>query len=392
VRLSTEGDSVMGGRPDVLSGETGAAPVPVSRSQGVVCDIYIKTYSEDYPWLEYCCKSIAKFARGFRTLDIVYTTGSPLPPFDVATGYDMPIKTYSVGEQPSGYLWQQLLKLEADKYSDAPFFLFIDSDTIFTCPVTPKNYMRDGKIIWMMTPWAKVSTPWQPVVEKFLKKPVAYEFMRRFPMMVPRWLLAELRAFCEREHGMSMSDYVMSQPHREFSEFNCLGAFAYQFYRDEFVWVNTDEVPPEQWPPLTVRQEWSKGGLTPEIKQKFEEILSGDSPEQQTGGRPYGGASGENAVPTNPPITAGAARTNSGSSDPSAQTFQPVDAQDRICTVEDAIAVLAKEADRGWFYKKRLEKRLKEAGALPKWKRPRRKKVDLTGWIPKTGDPEHRRK
>ncbi len=167
-----------------------------------------------------------------------------------------------------------MVKLDADKYTDAPYILYLDSDTIFTRDVTPELFFKEGKVVWMITPYDKVKTPWQPIVEKFLKKPVAFETMRRHPMVIPRWLLAELRAFCEREHGVSLDQYILSQPHRAFSEFNAIGAFAYEFFRDEFVWVNTEETPPEEWPTLTVMQSWSRGGLTDEIKKVYEEILA----------------------------------------------------------------------------------------------------------------------
>ncbi len=234
------------------------------------CDIFIKTYPPDYPWLAYCLRSINKFATGFRKSVIVHPEGQP------PTGADIGYTYHGVGEQPDGYLWQMVIKLDADRYTDAAFILYIDSDTIFTKPVSPKNYMANGKVIWMLTPYEKVSTPWQPTIEKFLKKPVRFEFMRRQPFLVPRWLLAELRAFCEREHGITLDAYILGQPHRAFSEFNALGAFAYEFFRDEFVWVNTEETPPDQWPVLTVMQSWSRGGLTDEIKGRYEEILGGE--------------------------------------------------------------------------------------------------------------------
>jgi len=41
-------------------------------------------------------------------------------------------------------------------------------------------------------------------------------------------------------------------------------------------------------------------------------------------------------------------------------------------SIDDAIAVLVTEGNRGWFYRKRLEKKLRESGALPRYNRPRR--------------------
>ncbi len=255
-------------------------------AQSFTCDIFIKTWPPDYPWLEYCIRSIEKFATGFRRTIVIYDLEKDV--FAPFLGHSTAV-IHPVSAQPDGYLWQQVVKLDADKYTDAPFILYMDSDTIFTRPVTPENYLtvfNGGKVIWMITPYDKVKTPWQPIVEKFLKRPVAFETMRRHPMVIPRWLLTELRAFCEREHGQPLDQYILSQPHRAFSEFNAIGAFAFQFFHDEFVWVNTEEIPPEEWPTLTVMQSWSRGGLTDEIKKVYDEILaapvSAESPDRRS--------------------------------------------------------------------------------------------------------------
>lgn len=256
--------------------EGGASAVTVAPLP-CVCDIFVKTWEPDYPWLEYCLLSIGKFASGFRQIIVISDESGPgieslIGPKELPHAG---IRFQAVGSQPDGYLWQQVLKLDADKYTDASHILYIDSDTIFTMPVTPETYLQDGKILWMMTPYDKTSTPWQPIIEKFMKRSVAFEFMRRAPQMVPRWLLSEMRAFCEREHKMTLDAYILAQPHRSFSEFNALGAFAHTFFRDEFIWINTEEVDPGAWPLLTVRQSWSRGGLTPEIKSEYQAILGG---------------------------------------------------------------------------------------------------------------------
>lgn len=270
---------------------TPSADVIRADSASPITDIFIKSYPADYPWLNYCLRSIQKYASGIR--QIILVTPKPIPGsaesialyvYDILKDYiDLPdpvsiqaIEAQEYGQD--GYLSQQIFKLYADTFSDADQLLFIDSDTIFTRPVTPQTYFKDGRIEWMMTPWAKTDTPWQPIVEKFLGQPVEFEFMRRHPTLVPRWLLIAVREFCLKQHGVPLDQYVMSQPHRAFSEFNVLGAFANAFHRDKFHWVNTEEVPESEWPELTVLQKFSWGGLTDEIKAEFELILSESKP------------------------------------------------------------------------------------------------------------------
>lgn len=236
-------------------------------------DIFIKTYPVDYPWIEYCLRSIDKFATGFRNVVTVDQSESEKPPF-VRQSVRI-IRKPEYGED--GYLSQQVFKLCADEFTDADYICYIDSDTIFTRPVTPETYFQDGLPIWLMTPYEQTKTPWQPIIEKFIGLPlpfrVEYEFMRRSPILAPRWLLQHLRMYCELRHHMSLKDYVMSQPYREYSEFNAIGALAYYWRRENFHWIDTSKVPESEWPALTVLQSYSWGGLTDEIRATMEEIL-----------------------------------------------------------------------------------------------------------------------
>lgn len=241
------------------------------KEKDMICDIFIKTYPADYEWLKYCCRSINKFAAGFRKTVII----APDERHD-SEGYEWQQRhEYGLGNPRfDGYLSQQVFKLNADTFSDAEFILHIDSDTIFTRPVTPETYFTNDKIDWMMTPYSMIETPWQPITEKFLGQPVEFEFMRRPPQMLPHWLYAALRERCVKRNGRTLDQYVMEQPYRAFSEYNALGAFAYYFYRDKFNWINTVQVPESEWPTLTVLQKYSHGGLTPEIVAEFEHILA----------------------------------------------------------------------------------------------------------------------
>lgn len=249
-----------------------AAPTFEPERAAVVCDLLLKTFPADYPFAEYCVRSIDKFCSGFRKLIIVtpQSTGCPSPT-------SLPYTVVIESEVANGYNGQQLVKMNADKYSDATHFLFCDSDTIFTKPVTPETYMRDGKPLWLMTPFEKAredqKQAWIPVMTKWMGKAPEFEFMRRHFFMFPRWLCEEIKKFCQEKHGMSLEDYVMKAgPGLSFSEFNCGGFLAYEKFRDRFAWVNTET---DEVPELTALQHWSRGGLTPDIVAEFETILSG---------------------------------------------------------------------------------------------------------------------
>ena len=241
-----------------------------------VTDILIKTYSKDLPWLAWCLRSINKFTSGFRKTIIIS------PDDDMGStdkmGYDWQQRfEYGMGNSNQDfYLSQQVFKMYADTFTDANFILHIDSDTIFTCTVTPETYFRDGKPVIMMTPIDQAhpdeQQAWRKVMNKFMGKPSQFEFMRRFPFVYPRWAYGSLREFCLQRHGITLDKYIMSQPYREFSEFNCMGFYLWENHRDKFSWVDTSNVPEKDWPELTVDQRFSHNPIPTE---EWDKILGG---------------------------------------------------------------------------------------------------------------------
>lgn len=205
------------------------------------CDILIKSYPTDYELLGYCLRAVAKFATGFRRLVIVYPDDAAIPPFDQIMGYDMPIMTLPVRENGEGYLFQQAIKAGAHEFTDADYILHIDSDVILTKPITPQTFFQDGKPFWLYSHYDKVQVPWKAPTEKFMGHSVEFEFMRRMPVFVPAFVHRAISAFCLAKHGCRLTDYILSQPHREYSEFNALGAIAWDQFHDRFTWINCHE-------------------------------------------------------------------------------------------------------------------------------------------------------
>jgi hypothetical protein len=259
--------------------ESWAATIP----EKLTCDIFIKSFPGDYEWLEYCLRSIAKFATGFRNVVVI------VPKMSMDGGIWPPgmgtvsVRIIDVEEPQNGYLFQQVCKLNADKYTDADFVLFMDSDCIFTRPVTPETFMRDGKIMWLMTPMDKARedqrAAWISVMTKWMNKAPEYEFMHRHPFMFPRWFFEKIRGFCASQHSQALDNYILKQPGRAFSEFNCAGFLAYEHFRDRFEWINTAT---DQVPPATVLQNWSPAGLTEATKAELEAILKSEHPPTES--------------------------------------------------------------------------------------------------------------
>ena len=230
-------------------------------------DIFIKSYRGDFKWLSYCLRSIQKFATGFRDIVIVIPDTDSL---DHLTAE----RVIKVKESGDPYMFQQAVKMSADEYSDADFFSFVDSDCIFTEAVTPETFMTDGKVNWLHTPWSQIaddtSKVWSEVMRRCIGEDPPAEYMRRHPQMIPRWALQEFRGFVAEKHGVSLEHYILSQPGRYFSEFNCIGFYLWLYHREKIHWMDTTD----GIPPTVLIQKWSWGGLTPEIRQEFETILT----------------------------------------------------------------------------------------------------------------------
>ena len=206
-------------------------------------DIFIKTCAHDSAYHEYCLASIDKYCTGFRKTVVVE------------------------GEHPRGYLHQQVVKLHADQHTDADFILVTDSDTLFTEPVTPESFMRDGKPIWYCTPWNDdmMANPgtraWFDVMSEFFGKTPTHELMRRQPFMFPREVLSGLRELCIHRHGTTIEDYIMQR--KAFSEWNVLGFYCWLYHREKFYWMDTTI----ECPPAKVRQFWSHDPLEKNIDE-----------------------------------------------------------------------------------------------------------------------------
>lgn len=234
----------------------------------MTCDIFIKSFSGDYEWLKYCLRSIQRFATGFRRVIVVVPEGENPP-----TGTFEQV--HFIHERGDGYMNQQVVKLHADEFTDAEFITYMDSDTIFTCPVCPSDLIVDSRRVrWLYTPYASLgddgSHVWKAVTSKFIKQPAELEFMRRHPFTVPAWALREMRRWTRQNHGIGLEQYVLEQPNREFSEFNAIGAFLWYHHPGHVEWQNTDE----NMGVAYCHQSWSHNPLNDDLRAHLEAALA----------------------------------------------------------------------------------------------------------------------
>jgi len=245
----------------------------------VAMDIVVRSHYRDLQWLQYCLRSIVRFGSGFRRTLVVVPEScrerirrSPLDH----------VETVFCPNYADDYLGQQVTKLCADMVTDADYILHIDSDCAFHSPVQPDDFFVDGCPEVMITPVELFDgdPPWQAQTERAVGFSVKYDYMRRQPLVYPRWLYGKLRDHVHTFHGRELADFVLAQGPLGFSEFNALGALAHRNYPDAFswrVWLSTD------YDERFCRIHWSWGGLSAEIRRELEAILGNDDLAKQSG-------------------------------------------------------------------------------------------------------------
>ena len=166
------------------------------------------------------------------------------------------------------YIGQQYDKLTCDHFCNATYILILDSDCILDKPLRAEDLFFGGKPVWLYEAVPEGDSPWPDIVQEAIGWRMKYDFMRRHPFVVSRQSLVAFRAFMFNRHNEALNVWLKKRPYREFSEFNSFGAWAYDNYHDHFSWMSPEEFP------TFLKQFWSWGGITPEIKVIIENILA----------------------------------------------------------------------------------------------------------------------
>lgn len=231
-------------------------------------DLFICTHAKDYGWLKYCFKSISKFATGFRALNVV------VPVQDAAELLEMPhpngiqFNLWSGAEWPNkGMMWHEYQIMKADEWCcDADFIAHLDPDCVFTAPVTPETFIKNGKPILRYERFDSICgrhpgiMRWKEAVNYALPFPVDKEFMRGHPEVYHRGLYRTAREIIELKQQMSLAEFMRgcrNEFPQTFCEFATLGAVAYERFRDlyePFDCASQRNPDMQEWP---IQQFWS---------------------------------------------------------------------------------------------------------------------------------------
>lgn len=199
------------------------------------CDIFYKSYAKDFRLLKYSLRSLAMHITGYNNI-IILIPEKDKHLLDIS---DLPKRTkiFIVGEYGSGYLYQQVCKIQAHKYSDANFIMFSDSDCIFDHPVNLQDLIKTEKPEILYTDYSKVGDAicWKKPTEDFIKEPVNWEFMRRNCMIYNRETLVQIEKYEPNLEHIIMTSNL-------FSEYNAMGAFAFKYHFNNYTFINTDSI------------------------------------------------------------------------------------------------------------------------------------------------------
>lgn len=243
-------------------------------------DIFIKTYHKDFIWLEWCLKSIKKFASGFRDIVVVSETGHDLPDhikniIPIKVFYvDFPEQMPTDVEHGLGYLWQQNIKLTWYDYTDANEVLVLDSDEMLTQPTTPGSFKTDDKPNWYYSSWDKMGSGacWKASTDFILKTNTEYSGMCITGFILKRSTTISLKNhLCTLHDVASIWDIFVKYNMPTASEYNIIGCYIWLFSNEYNKVAGYDASKVFN---NTIKKEWSWGGLNSEKIKECEEVLS----------------------------------------------------------------------------------------------------------------------
>lgn len=203
--------------------------------------IFYRTYSIDAIFLPYSLFSIETYIPSLRDKICISYPGEQEDKVREALGawVDTVQHILLTESGETGYEEQQYTKLSTDLLIDAPLIMHVDSDVVFQTKITDADILdpATGRPWWYVTPydWLKGLVRWRRGTAAILGLRVdelEYEFMRRFPFVIPTELFHLARKCIARAHGgLPIQDLMRIKfkgvlgVHQ--SEYNILGASAY---------------------------------------------------------------------------------------------------------------------------------------------------------------------
>ncbi len=251
--------------------------------------IFIKTCKRDLEWLDYCIRSLPFFTS---EREVILIADSDCYP-QVNKYTHLVDKLICLPVPCDGYLWQQVLKLQAHRFCQHELILFLDSDSIINRYCDISSLLVNGKLCigyrelgayHISQMHNKFLLQYNRIVKKELNIDTNYEHNMLVPGNICRSTIVELEnrypsiipvatnnAFTPTDLLVSPStllDWLKSD--KAINEFNMMYSFAYANERDKYHWWNYDECCARD---NVITFNWSWDNLDSK-REKLESILS----------------------------------------------------------------------------------------------------------------------
>lgn len=225
--------------------------------------IFIRTYHRDIKWLNYCLASIHKNLKGFDEIVVCIPTGQ-----ESLLSHLTYEKVVTCKIAKDDYNYQQYSKLQAHKYCNGDYIMYVDSDVVFFSGADVRDYFEQNKPIILMDKYENVGGAicWKKPTEKLFGESIEYEYMRTLPLVYHK---STLEMF--NNSFPNIENYIISQPYRKFSEFNVLGFFAEKMQKDEYYFVDLSKENNNK--PNKSKQYWSWSNMTEAERQEIENTI-----------------------------------------------------------------------------------------------------------------------
>jgi len=225
--------------------------------------IVVRSYINDFCWLEWLVKSLDKFLTG-ETERVLITPIGQVPSASVLKAFNRHIQTRETCA--SGYISQQVDKLESWRYTDCDLIMFWDSDCPLKRPFDVRERIIGGKPLLYRTIYTLIpqyAQKWQAVVKRDLGFAPDFEYMRSQPMFHSVEMLRQLEGTYPhlRKRAESLVEGDL------FSEFNLMGAFADRFCPELYHFSEDPH-------PYICEQFWSWGGITDDVRARLDELFT----------------------------------------------------------------------------------------------------------------------
>jgi hypothetical protein len=226
--------------------------------------LFIRSYENDFEWLKYSIKSIIKNMIGVDETVLVIPDTTSHVPEEFKNFFD---RIFMTQEKHTGYIAQQVTKVNAFKYCLHENILFSDSDCIYYNKFDARDYLDTDRTILLSTPYSSLSgdvLAWRGITHAATGILPDKEYMRQFPIMHKSHVCEAL------SNSPIYNNYISAVIGHHLSEFNALGIIAETQYLNDYRIIDTTAYD-KPFPP-SAKQYWSWGGITEAIRKELETI------------------------------------------------------------------------------------------------------------------------